>query len=535
MSRFAAVAAFLLLLVSPGGTSALAAPDAPATSSSAIPLWGTLEPGPHAVGFQVIETFDDSRSWRPERAPDGRVIPGPSARPVRISVWYPAGAAGPAPMRYGDYVHIAGSGVFGELNAVLAQRELNLLRRIMRGRSAVAHLMRSPSAALRDAPPATGRFPLIGYTPGLNAYLQHGNFVLCEYLASHGYVVVTVPQLGTTSMRLEFGIDPVSLETQMRDTEFALAAVRRLPFADQDKVALIGHSMGGVSSVISAMRDSRVDAVVGLDASNGARQLAPTLTGSAFYTVRNLRVPWLDLRRAANDELDSSSLSALEHADRYQLLFSGVAHSDFTSFPMIAMNFPTDIAGRTPAHASRVYELVARTLLAFLDATFATHGDIDQALRAAAAPETHAGLVEQFVHLPPRPVPLSGEELAFLIARDGLAATLAARPHAADKALLNAAGYRLLEWQRMDRAIETFRRNVRLHPGDSNLLDSLAEGYLSAGRLREAAAAYRDVLQASPGDRSLDESSREALRSNAQAKLSLIAEMRSWNATPAPR
>jgi tetratricopeptide (TPR) repeat protein len=427
-------------------------------------------------------------------------------------------------MTYSDYVHIPGSGAFRDLNEVLARREINLLHRIMRGPAAVAGLLSAPVAASRDAAPARGRFPLVGYTPGLNEYLQHGNFVLGEYLASHGYVVVSVPQVGTTSLRLEFGIDPVSLETQMRDIEFALALAGRLPVADPARVALIGHSMGGVSSVLGAMRDSRVDAVVGLDSSYGARALISTLTASPFYSPRRMRVPWLDLRRAANDELDSTALEALSFSDRYQILFRGVAHADFTSFPMIAANFPTDIAGRTPEHASRVYETVVRTIRAFLDSSFREPLEIAAALRAALAADTAGALVERFTHLDRQDAPLSSEELAFLIARDGLDAALARHPAASSKAVLNGAGYRLVEWQRSEAAIEVFRRNVELHPGDSNLLDSLAEGYLAARRLPEAAATYREVLDALANDAALDAQARESIRRNATAQLLAIEE-----------
>ena len=515
---FTLLAGFLLLLGAHGAASARPSPP-----DGAFPLWGTLERGPHQIGFRVIEAQDDSRSWRPERAPDGGAVAGGSGRPVRISIWYPAERRGRR-MTYADYVRVPGTGPFRDLNAVLARRETNLLQRIMRGQGAEA-LLRTPMAASSGAAPARGRFPLVGYTAGLNEYLQHGNFVLCEYLASHGYVVVTVPQVGTTSLRLNFGIDPVSLETQMRDMEFALAQVRRLPVADPARVAMVGHSMGGVSSVIGAMRDSRVDAVVGLDASYSARPLLPTLTASPFYSVRNLRVPWLDLRRAANEELDSSALQGLRHSDRYQMLVRGVSHADFTSYPMIAANFPTDMAGRTPAHASRVYELVVRSIRAFLDSSFADPLRIETALRALAGAPQGAGLVETFVHLRREPVPLSSDELAFLIGRDGLEPVLARHAPAREKALLNAAGYRLLEWQRTDEAILVFARNVRLNPGDSNLLDSLAEGYLAAGRLSEAAATYREVLRALPSDAALDERARDALRRNAAAQLASIEEL----------
>ena len=57
------------------------------------PAWGDLEPGPHAVGFKTIEQYDHSRSFSPKRDYFGDAIPGETARPIQVCIWYPAVAA----------------------------------------------------------------------------------------------------------------------------------------------------------------------------------------------------------------------------------------------------------------------------------------------------------------------------------------------------------------------------------------------------------------------------------------------------------
>ena len=80
------------LLVATAAPGKLALAPAPGT-------WGDLPPGPHDVGFLLIEATDTSRSIRPDHA-IGKTWP----RPVRIHVWYPAKESPDAtPLTFGRY------------------------------------------------------------------------------------------------------------------------------------------------------------------------------------------------------------------------------------------------------------------------------------------------------------------------------------------------------------------------------------------------------------------------------------------------
>ena len=84
----------LMLLILPAGT-VRAEPPGP---------WGTLEPGPYAVGFETIEVFDYSRTFRHKLT--SRDLPGDHerARPVPIALWYPAETdPGALSMMYAEY------------------------------------------------------------------------------------------------------------------------------------------------------------------------------------------------------------------------------------------------------------------------------------------------------------------------------------------------------------------------------------------------------------------------------------------------
>ncbi|HEY8519867.1 MAG TPA: hypothetical protein VIN61_07300 [Gammaproteobacteria bacterium] len=69
-----------------------------------------------------------------------------------------------------------------------------------------------------------GPFPLIALGLGLYYESPTSFAVLAEYLAGRGFVVVTVPLIGTSSLLVR--VNAEDLETQVRDLELAIARGR---------------------------------------------------------------------------------------------------------------------------------------------------------------------------------------------------------------------------------------------------------------------------------------------------------------------
>lgn len=65
---------------------------------------------------------------------------------------------------------------------------------------------------------------------------------------------------------------------------------------------------------------------------------------------------------------------------------------------------------------------------------------------------------------------------------------------------LNKLGYRLLQRERVDDAVEIFRLNLSAHPDSGGALDSLAGAYAKAGNRRAAIENARRSLQIEPGE-----------------------------------
>ena len=88
-------------------------------------------------------------------------------------------------------------------------------------------------------PAIDSRFPLVIYHSGAQGSFED-NAVFCEFLASHGYVVIGSAFQDVTGRTL--AVD--GSKGSARDLEFLIAHARRQPNVDWQKIGLVGHSLG---------------------------------------------------------------------------------------------------------------------------------------------------------------------------------------------------------------------------------------------------------------------------------------------------
>jgi len=194
--------------------------------------------------------------------------------------------------------------------------------------------------------------------------------VLCEFLASHGYVVATTPSpMRRIPLEHEEQIAPLA---EFQATELASAAIkiRALLPVDTTRIGVIGHSFGARAALLLAMRNPRVRGLVSLDGGIGTStgvqlfRAAPSFHADAklpatlhFYeTLSTFMQP------------DFTLLESL-HTERLRLeRTSGMHHIHFTTYGFAAAAFP-EVARVT--HATKETRgnvtQVARETLAFLD------------------------------------------------------------------------------------------------------------------------------------------------------------------------
>lgn len=478
----------------------------PAARSQTRAARGGLEPGPHAVGFRFVYRLDYSRNWRATEDAAGYPRGERRGRPVRVGVWYPARArAGAARMLYRDYMPAtAGGAEFAELNRLLAKRDAANLRASVEG-AGFENLMTTRMAAVKDATPLGGPFPLVVYSAGLNNSAED-NVVLCEYLASHGYVVATVPQAGTTSLDVDLKFPSAhDLETQVLDLQFAVGALHDFAGADHTRLGVAGYSVGGVAALNFVLRSTDVDALVTLDPTFGVAPRVRLVTDSPYYAPARVRVPWLYLYRR-EPATSLAVFDALKHAERYRLELAGLTHRDFSSLAVLAPP-PADSGTQTVETARRGHLLTCRRVLDFFDAHLKR--DARALALVSRAPEDagDAAAVAAFEVRRAVPPPPTEEKFLSVLEREGFARGIALynESRARDagqpvfaETFLNQLGYRLISQNRLAEAVELFKLNVEAYPSSANVYDSLAEAYMLSGQKELAIKFYEKTLELNP-------------------------------------
>ena len=101
--------------------------------------------------------------------------------------------------------------------------------------SAYAALLAAKTKTIYNAPKAPGRFPTVLYHHGYEAW-GHDNYLLAEYLASHGYVVVTT--------NFEWLYSDNDFDEGNENIRFMLDFISKSDFMEHSNLYAIGHSWG---------------------------------------------------------------------------------------------------------------------------------------------------------------------------------------------------------------------------------------------------------------------------------------------------
>lgn len=297
------------------------------------PLWGDLDGGAHAVGFELQRASDSSRPFVPRGTESTGVAS--IARPIQMSIWYPAvPGRGPAAIAFGDYaalVGIEGRDTEADSAARTNGREelVAYLTSLGAAESAARGLLKAPTAARLGATRSAGRFPVVVITPGKDGSpLEH--VVLAEVLASHGFLVVAHPAMGAERRSMAWTV--ADIEAQVADIHFVLARIASHPAADVSRVGIVGYSFGAAPAIIASRRNRAVRGIVSLDGSIGFRDRVP-IYRSMSLPIDADAAPVLHIHVRGEARNDLSLLESL--APGFSL--ASMAEADHLSFTSLAM------------------------------------------------------------------------------------------------------------------------------------------------------------------------------------------------------
>ena len=477
----------------------------------------TLPLGSYAVGFKSVNQYDYSRSFEKYNM-EGKLVNEGGARPIQTSIWYPAVDDGTTPpMLYEEYAYLLASETdFPEMTDEMKRSAKKMLRGFYSSPEArFENEMASETNALKDAKPAPGPFPVVVYAPSLNAQ-SFENSVLCEYMASHGYIVVASPCMGMRSRSMT--VDLVGSETQALDIGFLISFMHGYPHADAARLAVMGFSWGGLSNVFAKMRNDNVKALVCLD---GSIRYTPKLfKESPFADMSKINVPLLLLtqKNLSFEQLNSipfepsyitdNFYNSLKYSDAYLVTFNQFIHQNFaSSFIKLMERNPDLLNERTQEEVNQGYEWMCRYVLNFLDAYLK---DDTQGLAFLQNKPEQNGIAPYLITMQSKSgkkAPPSLMEFAHMLRENGFdkASQIYAdiKKSTSDFVLnegeVNSWGYELIRaYGKIKEAIEIFKLNVELYPESSNVYDSLGEAYMMNGDKELAIENYQKSVELNP-------------------------------------
>jgi dienelactone hydrolase len=474
------------------------------------------EPGPYAVGVQVKAQYDYSRVYRPVvDLVTGQPETHERARPIQSITWYPAKSKG-RPLTWRDYMATKATEDTPWLSAAEAQRatDLDLAENTAGLAPAVAkQVLAQPMWASRDAEAADGKFPVVIYAASHSAPATE-NVDLCEYLASHGYIVIASRSMGARSKSMT--VDLEGLEAQAGDIAFLIGQASKIPQADMSRIAVAGFSWGGLANVLAAAKDDRIRALVSLDGS--VRRYTQYVDGgkdaARYATPARLAVPMLfigsklqPVEYLAQNKIDVSYslLNNMTYADMTVVNMRPMVHSDFAS---ITHHYANDkqFDEYSREEVAAAYAWTARYVGRFLDAYLKNDKQamvfLDNKPSANKAP-AHMMSVERRKGAG---TPPTVEAFVRTLQTGGYdqAQALYDKMHAAhpefsvDASWCNLYGYQLLRAGRAKESVPIFRLGVKMEPQWGGIADSLAEAYEAVGERQLAIDEYRRALSLDP-------------------------------------
>jgi len=328
-----------------------------------------LKSGKYKVGFKNYTVLDNSRTYNFSNRHNNSI----QSRPINISIWYPATVSeNTEKQTVLDYLQVLKKDE--EWDKLPDYFVLDWFYYLWNTPENRKHLQEK-TTSFKNAQALAGKYPVLIYSPSFEASSIE-NFVLMEYLASHGYIIVSTASKGTKSRKLNKG-SVEDVLTQVADNEFLLNQIYKFKNTDTSKIGLIGYSFGGVANTLLAIKNKNIKTLVSLDGTE--RYRFSLLEQLPYFNVDDFKVPYIHFAQKdipekilkvkkipAKLNYEFPLFDSIKNAEVYKLKMHDLTHSYFSSFSVLFAQRDTS-QDKSDKKIMESYRLVSEQTLAFLN------------------------------------------------------------------------------------------------------------------------------------------------------------------------
>jgi hypothetical protein len=321
-----------------------------------------LPAGAFQVGFRSAIFYDESRVALTEQTLK-------KGRAIHISIWYPASVpANAKPIHFKEYaddvVRMINPVPVSITNTREAIKQMKTLIAQVHGDSTVlaqhiSRLLASKTNAFSNVKPVDESFPVIFYPE--SSWL---NNIMCEFLASHGYIVVSTSRHGSTNAEFEWQTVQ-GIETLVKDSQYALSIVMEQFKIRKLSLAVMGVGMNASAGLAWMMRDANVKALVSLEGGILTRYEYDLIQKSPHFSKHRAKNPMLVIH-SPHESVTPDLIDNYSFADRHMVHLPRMSEFYYLNFG-VWENTMTGILGPAPGDTKTGFKWEAIYTLNFLD------------------------------------------------------------------------------------------------------------------------------------------------------------------------
>jgi hypothetical protein len=377
--------------------------------------------------------------------------------------------------------------------------------------------------AYKNAAYHEGTFPILIYPESPNF-----NSILSEYLASYGYIVVSLSRHGTLDAEFEWQ-NVRGIETLVQDCQFALTVIKKEFKIKDGIVATVGTGMNASAGMALMMRDPSIDALVSLEGGILTGYEYGLIQKSPYFEIYQVNRPMLVIH-SPHESVNPKLIERYKYADRYMISLPQMREFYYLNFGVWEKSIP-GILGPAPGDTKLSYEWMAQYTLYFLDWKLKQgyHGKTFYENK----PETN-GVVPsmlEYSFIPALDVPPTVKELLALNRAKGFSTMLeeVKKYQQQDSTAFAfetyvSVGQQLMTDKKFEDGARWAENFQELYPTATSAFTIAGRCYLELGNKTGAIAMYSNALKLLPSDTYLQPSDKDYLKDAIQNRLKQLSQ-----------